>query len=92
MLRRLKLWFDAMELVVGVTPLSDTPATQYVSGYECPTCGTRAVGVPERAESEGRRVSWSFRFAVTLGTLLYCYKCGTLVPRECWTFVTTGIA
>ena len=67
--------------------MQDAPETPYISGYVCPTCGEKAIGIPHQQVPRKPPVLWSFRFPVSSSSTVQCCACQALVPREHWKFV-----
>jgi hypothetical protein len=69
--------------------MSNAPETRYISGYQCPACGAKAIGIPHQRPDGKMPGAWSFRFPVSANSTLECFACQALVPCEHWDFLDT---
>ena len=60
----------------------NAPDTRYISGYQCPTCGAKAIGIPHQKSDGKTRGAWSFRFPVSANSTVRCFACEALAPAQ----------
>ena len=57
---------------------------QYVTGYECPNCGSESIGVEIRHRREDRVDGWAQQLPLADVPRILCFNCEFEVPRDKW--------